>query len=440
MLSPHSNSTAPSPDDADQPVDRSAWYALSIFVLIYTCHYLDRSVVGVVAEPIRREFGLSDSQLGLLTGLVYGVAFCIAGIPMGLLIDRFGRKWVLGGLLTAWSGLTSLSGLAQNYTGLILARMGVGAAEAGASPAAMSMIADLFPPSRRAAATSFFFLSSALGTLLSNAVGGAVAAAYGWRTVFFLAGLPGLVLAVILFTTVKEPVRGRYDAPAKAAEPAKAGLRAAVSSVVRDRCLFALISGLVVMAFCAAAKVSFIIPFFMRTHDLSVAQAGMLMAAGAVVFGATGTLAGGAIADRLGKRFPGAPIWLLCVSAALTAVFGVACVVVGDLRVSAVLLMIWFFVGSLWLGPGYAQVSSRSPGQLRGTILAIQLVGSNLVGYGLGPLLTGVLSDMYSGEHSLRWSLATISALYIPAVILFIVAARAGDRQGASPAMAPAAG
>src|SRR5690606_38349291 len=270
------------------------------------------------------------------------------------------------------------------------------------SPAAISMIADLFPPSRRGAATSCFFLSSALGTVLSNAVGGAVAGTFGWRMVFFLAGLPGLLLALVLFTTVKEPQRGRYDPPAKSAEPAKAGFGAALRYIAGDRALLPLMVGLVIMAFCAAAKVTFIIPFFMRTHGLSVAQAGLLMAVGAVAFGATGTLVGGALADRLERRFPRAPYWLMGLSAALTAVFGVACVLATNVVASAVLLMIWSFVTAMWMGPGYAQASSRSPAHLRGTILAIQQVGSNLVGYGFGPLLTGVLSNLYSGEHSLR--------------------------------------
>ncbi|WP_157889086.1 MFS transporter [Herminiimonas arsenitoxidans] len=194
----------------EDAVPAKSWYALSILTMIYSCHFLDRTMISIIVEPVRAEFHLHDSQIGLLTGLAYGATFAIAGIPIGLLIDRVNRIKLLAILVTIWSGMTILSGIANSYIHLLLARMGVGASEAGGSPASLSLISDLFPPSKRSTAVGYFFLSNAIGATLSIIIGGFVTAQYGWRTAMLLAGIPGIILAAVLILTVRNPKRGCY--------------------------------------------------------------------------------------------------------------------------------------------------------------------------------------------------------------------------------------
>jgi len=406
---------------ANEPAP-GAWRALALLFLIYSCHYLDRSIVGVVVEPVRKEFGLSDSQIGLLTGLVYGIAFCVAGLPLGLLVDRVSRKRLLAGMLVAWSGLTALSGLAQNYAQMVWARAAVGAAEAGASPAAMSLISDFFPPSRRATATGLFFLSTSFGMAISNGFGGLITAEWGWRAAFFVAGVPGLILAAMLMLLVKEPPRGRFEAPTD--HVARTGFGEALRVILADRRLLCVMLGLIVMAFCAAAKAAFVVAFLMRVHGLDVREAGALVALGAGLFGALGTLSGGLIADRLARRSASGPVWLIVTGATLTGIFGLAYTLAPPLAAAVAFLLIGQFVGTLHMGPAYALSATAAPPAVRGTAIAILQVGANLVGYGLGPFVAGVLSDFFAGGDSLRWSLATISCFYLLAALSFAVAAR----------------
>lgn len=175
-----------------------SWYTLGLLTLIYLCHAVDRSVISIVLEPLKQEFGISDSQVGILTGLAYATLYALAGIPIGYLIDRRNRRNLLAVLVAVWSACTVACGFAQNYWHLLTARLTVGAAEAGGAPTALSIISDLFPPDRRSTAISIFWVSTALGTAVSFAIGGLVAAEYGWRAAFFVAGLPGLLLVILL--------------------------------------------------------------------------------------------------------------------------------------------------------------------------------------------------------------------------------------------------
>ena len=186
-------------------------FVLVMLTIVYGFNFIDRQILVILQEPIKQEMGLSDAQLGLLSGFTFAVIYVTAGIPIAYLADRSNRRNIIALALTVWSGMTALSGLAQNYAQLLLARIGVGLGEAGGSPPAHSMISDYFPPERRATALSFYSTGIYVGVLMGYAFGGLLAATFGWRTAFLVVGLPGIALAALLLLLVREPRRGRWD-------------------------------------------------------------------------------------------------------------------------------------------------------------------------------------------------------------------------------------
>lgn len=413
-------------DSASDPYVKSSrrWYALGVLLLIYSCHYLDRSIVGVLVEPIKAEFALSDSQMGLLTGLAYGAAFALVGIPMGILADRGNRRTILASILVVWSGLTALSGFVQSYAQLLLARAGVGAAESGGSPTAMSMISDIFPPNQRSTAVGFFFLSTAVGLLLANAAGGLIAEHHGWRAAFWAAGAPGIVLALVLLFTVPEPKRGRHEAAGD-----KAGLFASIGFILQHKTLRPLFTGMILWAFCAASGAAFTVAFLQRSHGMSIAEAGFVSAIASGAFGAIGAATGGMISDRLAKRSARLPCWFLSAGSAATATLALAAIFAPTIALCAVFLMLWHLVAGFYLGPSYGLAISLAPPRMRATTISVLQVGANLLGYGAGPFLTGVLSDAFRGPDSLRHSMAVIVSIYFIVALLFAFAARSAPRE-----------
>ena len=205
------------PAPAERPGYR--FYVLAILILVYMLNFLDRQIIGILAAPLKAEFGLSDSQFGLLGGIAFASVYSTLAIPLAWLADRFSRVWIMTGALAVWSGFTALCGVAASYTQLFLFRMGVGVGEAGGVAPAYSRIADYFPPHQRARALAGFAFGIPLGTAAGTLVGGLLAASYGWRTAFIVVGLLGVILAPLLRLTVRDPKRGATDIP-KAIEPA----------------------------------------------------------------------------------------------------------------------------------------------------------------------------------------------------------------------------
>jgi predicted MFS family arabinose efflux permease len=284
----------------------------------------------------------------------------------------------------------------------------------------MSMISDIFPPQQRATAVGFFFLSTALGLLLANAAGGLIAERFGWRAAFWAAGAPGIVLAIVLMLTVREPKRGRHDAGDE-----KAGLLASIGYIAGHAAMRPLFIGMVLWAFCAASAAAFTVAFLQRSHGLSIAEAGFVSAIASGAFGAIGAAAGGMIADRLARRDPRAPYWFLAFGSAATACLALGAIFAPTILACALLLMAWHLVAGLYLGPSYGLAISLAPPRMRATSISILQVGANLLGYGVGPFLTGLLSDLFRGADSLRYSMACIVALYFVVAVLFAHAARA---------------
>ncbi|MET0984971.1 MAG: MFS transporter [Steroidobacteraceae bacterium] len=410
--------------DAPTPLSSYRWYVLAVLVLVYACHYLDRTVVSVVLEAVKQEFSLSDGQLGLLSGLIYGISFAIAGIPLGVLIDRVNRKKLLSGLLLIWSLLTTLSGLAQSFVNLLLARVGVGAAEAGGSPTAMSIISDTFPRHERATAMGIFFLSGPIGFVASFALGGWIVAEYGWRAAFFAAGIPGILLAVLIFTTVREPARGAYDPETAHQQNSAPTYAETLKLIVRRRSLLFLMLAALFSSSVQASFLAWVVPFFMRLHDMNVTEAGTNVALAIGVFGAISTPFAGWLADRIGKRDPRRMLWFVGTATALVVPVGLALVLTPSTSAAVVLLMLMNVLMQMWLGASYGLTLSLAPSRMRGMSTATLQVANNLIGAGLAPFLVGVLSDWYGGSDSLRWALATLLIVDLAAAACYFLATR----------------
>ncbi|MES2320774.1 MAG: MFS transporter [Pseudomonadota bacterium] len=402
----------------------SSWYALAILTLIYSCHFLDRTMISIIVEPVRREFMLTDSQIGLLTGLAYGATFALAGIPLGLMVDRVVRVRLLAVLVAVWSGMTALSAYATSFTFLLLARMGVGASEAGGSPTSMSLISDLFPPNKRSTAVGCFFLSNAFGATASIFIGGYVTAQYGWRTAMLVAGVPGLILAVIFFLTVKEPKRGGTDLVKTSAKPAPLG--DVMRFFVANPAMLHLMLGTAILTAGIATIGAWLPSYSMRFHDLSIKQAGLMAAIAGGFCGAIGSVVGGIVSDRLGKGKARRRLDLCTAICLLATALSLAGVLSSATPVAMTLLSATMLFGFGCYPAAFGTMLGLADSNMRGMTAACLQICVNLVGYGLGPFMVGIISDKIGGPASLQAAMAIVMGVCFPwAAVHFWLGARA---------------
>ena len=378
-----------------------ARYVLLTLLAVYMVHHLDRVAISLLLEPIGREFRLTDSERGFLAGMGYAIPFAIAGIPLGMLIDRINRVRLLASLLCVWSGLTALCAAAPGFGWLLAARIGVGAAESGGTPANVSIIADYVPPSRRSGAFGVYYMGPHLGTIIGFAVTGAVATAYGWRAAFLVVGVPGLLLALLVVKTIREPLRSADSGTVTAGETAPA-LTNVLRSIRRTGAAPHFFVGATLINVVAAGLFSWLAPFMIRAHGLSVRDVGFAIAFGMAPFAAVGSLCGGALSDRLGGfRSPRAA--LLLAAAALITVPAVwialltpyTSVLIGALAVQQ-------FAHASTLGPSYAAVLGLLPARMRGASAALMQVAANVLGFGAAVQVIGLLSDGLRGHFTRR--------------------------------------
>jgi len=380
--------------------DLYRWGVLAILVCVYMLHHLDRMVLSLLQEPIKHEFNLSDGQLGLISGTAYALAFGIAGLPLGMLVDRTHRVRLLAVLLTVWSGLTALGATVTSYLGLFLIRVGVGAAESGGTPTNLSLISDYFHKDRRSTAIGIYLVGSQIGTLVGFALTGIVAAKYGWRPALLVAGIPGLMLMALLLLVVREPKRQ---------EAQRISPLAAFKEIRSNPLLLHLIIALTLANVVAPGLSSWLPSFLIRTHELDIRSVGITMAATIYPFSTLASILAGMATDRFAAKRATAMFRIM----AAAAFFMVPVVLVGVLT------------GSLWMAlaaftmqhvlhmfistPGYALAMEFVPSTMRGTTAAVLQVLSNLIGFGMGPMVGGALSDLlqpYFGDQSLRYALA----------------------------------
>ena len=390
---------------------------LTLCFMVYLLHSLDRQIVSVLLEPLRHEFRLTDSQLGLLSGLAYSAAAILAAVPAGLIADRFPRKVVLIVAVSLWTGLTALCGAANSYALLLLARLGVGATESTTTPACLSMIADSFPPNQRAKAVSIYFASSGFGVLLGFSVGGWVAASHGWRFAFFVAGAPALLLVPALLLFLVEPRRGQAAKRAR-----RIGVGQGIGAIFTNPQLALLLAAMTLAPLGLSTVGTWGTSLLVRSHGLDLPHAGITMALATGLSGPVGQFAGGLIGDRLAIKLPGSQMYFAAASSIFGALIGIAAAMSSATIVTIVCLCCAVIVMMLYIGSTWSLLTQLAPAGTQGTMLAIATMLGNLVGVGGGTLLVGVLSDAIGGGSSLRLAVSlTLMVSLVPGILFALL-------------------
>ncbi len=404
---------------------RMKYYALGILTLVYTFNFIDRQILVILQPLIKAELDLSDTQLGLLSGIAFAAFYTILGIPIARLADKKNRRNIIAISLTVWSAMTALSGLAQTYLHLLLARLGVGVGEAGGSPPAHSMISDMFSPKKRATALAIYSAGLYFGIVLGYSFGGYLGITYGWRTTFMLVGLPGIVLALILWLTVKEPKRGQFDQVGDKTAPT---LKETFSYILNLKSFAFIAFGSALSAFVSYGISNFMPSFLFRYHlpalsdlassfgfqgenDYEIAYSMMGILLGVVGGGAgiIGTFLGGYLTDKIGAKDARWYLWLPGITAVIAVPFAVASFHLENLKLILLFIFIFNVMGTLYLPPSIAVLHRLVEPRMRAMSSAILFFVLNLIGLGLGPVFVGWLSDFLTktnGYESLHWALS----------------------------------
>jgi len=395
---------SPSADGVSAQTRTMLW----ILLIVYIFNFLDRQIVNILAEPIKADLGLSDTQLGLLAGPAFAVFYALLGIPIARYADKEGtnRVRLIALALAIWSAMTAVCGLAQNFVQLLFARIGVGVGEAGCTPAAHSLIADSVTPEKRSSAIAFYGLGVPIGSLLGLIIGGIANDLYGWRVALMLVGAPGLLLALVVLFVMREP---RHSRPVEAAAaPARLSTGDAMREIFASRAFVYILIASSVVAFLGYGKALWTISFFIRSHGLSTTEAGLSMAVVLGLAGVFGTWLGGKVADRFGPRDKKHILTLPAYGMALAAPVLFLGYYMDNWMIAVALLIVPTILNSAYYGPAYACVQGLVRPQARAVAASIMLFGQNLIGLGFGPFLFGVLSDALApayGQESVRYVL-----------------------------------
>lgn len=402
-------------------------YILILLTLLYITNYADRSILAILIQPIKEEFQLSDGMMGALGGIAFAIFYTTAGLPIALMADRFNRTYIMTAAATLWSVFTALCGLATNAWQLFLARVGVGIGEAGGSPPAHSMISDLYPARSRATALAIYATGVPLGYAVGSIVGGHIAQDHGWRMAFLALGIPGLVLALLVFLTVREPPRGMSDGP-KAADDIKAPtMRSVLAFMMSQNALVHVIIGATIVTTVGYAGVNWNAVFMMRSHDMELKDAATYVGLVAMTASTAGTFFGGWLADRLGKSDRRWNSWIVALFYLLGLPASIVVFTTDDTELVKMLLPIPVFVAGAYLGPTFAMVQNLVGPRMRALASGLLLFIINLVGMGIGPWLAGLLSDHFTpeyGQHALRHALFLMGFLALWGVYHYWRAAR----------------
>jgi predicted MFS family arabinose efflux permease len=382
---------------------RYANYVLAILFVAYVFNFVDRQIVSILAEPIRRDLGLSDTQLGLLTGTAFALFYATLGIPIARLADLWVRRHIIAIGLALWSAMTALSGAVASFPQMLAARVGVGVGEAALSPPAHSLLAQYFPPERRATALGIYSMGIHFGILFGVLAGGWLEQFWGWRMAFVVVGAPGLLLAAILWLTVREP-------PATSAEPAPP-----IGEVVRFlwsmRSFRHLSFASALTAFAGYAFANWAPTFLRRVHAMQGGEIGLKYGLVLGIGGALGSVLAGVLADRLGRRDLRWWLWVPACATLGPLPFTLGFLLQSHVDTAIALLFPGVIVAAMYQGPVFATVQTLAHERMRAVASGVLFLILNSIGLGLGPPAVGLLNDRVfadRGPEALRYSLLTV--------------------------------
>lgn len=391
-------------------------YAMAVLAIVYMFNFVDRQILAILLPAIRDEFQVGDTVLGLLTGTAFALFYVTLGIPIAQLADRFNRRNLIAIAVAAWSAMTAVSGLAGNVWQLALARVGVGIGEAGCSPPAHSMIADYYPPAQRSAAMGVYTLGISAGVMLAYLAGGWVVHNIGWREAFFIVGLPGLLLALVVRLTVPEPARGASELRGDS------GHRPRLAEVLRflvTRPSFLFLAvGAGLSSFSGYAVVNFMPSFMVRSFAVDTATLGVWLGLIYGLAGGLGFWGGGAFADRFGRRGYRRALNFIAAAMLASAILNAAVFLSTSALYCLLLFVIPAATSNFYLAPVLSQAQSLVSLRMRAVASAITLLVINVIGLAVGPPVTGAISDLLAngfGQESMRYSLLIVSVTALSA-------------------------
>ncbi len=404
-------------------------YVLTILVIVYVFNFIDRQILSILLLPIQQELGVSDAAMGFLTGVAFALFYTTAGIPIARWADRGSRVSIIALGLALWSGMTALSGLARSYLQLAIARVLVGVGEAAASPASHSLISDYFPPERRATALAIYTIGANIGILIGLVAGGWINEYFGWRTAFFVVGLPGIAMALVVKLTVREPPRGAVEGlDAGEAVPSVREVLRHLGSLPAFRHL-ALAAG--IYAFAGYGFVTWVPTFLIRVQGMGTGEAGtwtgLLIGGG----GALGAYVGGRLCDGLGPRDVRWQMWIPALGAAAVVPLAAVFLLSPHAHLGLAAYLPAVVAGAFYIGPTYAMTQALARLRMRALAAAIVLFILNLIGLGLGPWAVGFASDLWSdvyGVGSIRYALLAAAGVNLWGVVHSLLAARTLER------------
>lgn len=396
-------------------------YTLGLLSTIYLFNTLDRQIMNILIEPVRNEFLLTDAQMGWLLGGAFAIFYTLAGFPIARLADRSNRRNIIALALVVWSAMTVASGLARSFAQLLAARIAVGVGEAGCTPPAHSMLSDTFPLERRATAISTYSIGVPLGTLIGLAFGGYLADELGWRMAFFVVGLPGIVLAAITRFTLREPVRGAFDLKA---DTGIESLEATLRFIFGLPAIRHMLAASALQTLFLAAAVGFNASFLMRVHSFSLTEAGIKLGLIAGLGGGASVIFAGLAADRLGAHDLRWHYWLPAIGALVSIPFSIVAYSTPDPDLAVAMIACATLGNHMYSGLGHAVMQGLVKPRMRAMMSATALFAMNLVGFGLGPVILGSLSDWLGGDTLIRYALMSLTACLAWACIHYLLGAR----------------
>ena len=389
-------------------------YALGVLVVVYTFNFIDRQILSILLEPIKQDLGLSDSALGMLTGFAFALFYATLGIPIARFADRSNRRNLIAWALAIWSAMTAVSGLAQNFWHLLLARIGVGVGEAGCSPPAHSMLADYFPTENRATALGIYSLGIPFGILFGFIAGGWLNEFFGWRVAFFIVGVPGLLLAILVRFTLREPPRGMAEG--RVADEEQPTIMETFRFLWSKRSFRHMAVGGGLTAFVGYGVITWVPSFLIRSYGMTTGDVGTYLGLILGIPGGIGIALGGYLADRYGARNTRWYLWIVSVAliASTPLFFGVY--LSNTAFASLMFLILPILLGNFYQATTFSQTQGLVSLRMRSVAAAVLLFILNMIGLGAGPQAVGILSDILQpsyGDESLRYALLILSTVQV---------------------------